>query len=498
MNSAMLTASDPLTPSRGILASMKNWRLNAVPFLAYVLYLTLALSIVAKGGFLAQDFFIHLTFARRLFSGSFASELAGATNPPLLFLLAATAMRIFGEVLGIKLLAVAFAFLNCCALHLFWLCSARLLPQAPRLLALLFTATLPAFVTTSVVFAADALVCLPFFAFCYINLRLLEAPQQPTIKMLIGSSAVQVLGGLAKFSFLGIAPAALIFSGYLIYEKKCRPPKAFAVLLLLFLIPSAANFWILKSLQGTTAHEIQFPTLTGEMTFRSLLWPYPRDLELFSAPPYFDQIKSGGSQIQVSADGDAQIGGRPGFTILVNNRYSYPALLNLSINSDVLNITHRRMVDSNAFAAAGQLKHGNQLFQEASVILGSLYSLLVFISVPALFFSASRATFAATKYAVASSWNEGALNSSPVDFSLAVLLPALTFYGLIVGLLPFVGGEVYYGGYWLPRLVLPALPVFGLAAFWLVARASQSRLLWYFFAALTILKVCFHICLQIL
>ena len=131
MNSAMLTASDPLTPSRGILASMKNWRLNAVPLLAYVLYLTLALSIVAKGGFLAQDFFIHLTFARRLFSGSFPSELAGATNPPLLFVLAATAMRMFGEVPGIKLLAVAFAFLNCCALHLFWLCSARLLPQAP-------------------------------------------------------------------------------------------------------------------------------------------------------------------------------------------------------------------------------------------------------------------------------------------------------------------------------------------------------------------------------
>jgi len=476
---------------------MKSPRSNAILCAIYVLYLFLALSIVARGGFRAQDFDVHLAFAKRLLSGSFPQSVVGATNPPLLYLLAATSMRIFGESAGIQLLAGVFALLNCLALHLFWLCSRRLLPQANGLLALLFLATLPVFVTTSVVFSADALVCLPFFAFCYLNLRLLEAPKHPSIPMLMGSGAVQVLGGLAKYSFLGIAPAAFLFSWYLVHKRKCSGRQALAVFVLLFLLPSVINYSIFKSLKGSTSLGIEFPIPSGAMTFRSLLWPYGRDVELFSAPPYFDPIKSDGTQVRVTPDGDPDARGRPGYTILVNNRYSYPALLNLAINSDILNITHRRMADSNDFTRAGPLVKRNQLFQMASVIFGALFSVLVAVSLAVLSWSAlglSRNPNDAT----APGFKAGPGASLPIDIALALVLPALGYFGLIVGLLPFVGIDVYYGGYWLPRLVLPALLVFGLVAFWLLARIDGSKLLRYFLLAIIVCKVLFHLGLQLL
>ncbi len=65
----------------------------------------------------------------------------------------------------------------------------------------------------------------------------------------------------------------------------------------------------------------------------------------------FNTIEVDGTQIRVTADGRPDPNGRPGYQLLVNNRYSYPGLLNLALNSDLMNVTRRRLAGDNAFTS---------------------------------------------------------------------------------------------------------------------------------------------------
>ena len=70
--------------------------------------------------------------------------------------------------------------------------------------------------------------------------------------------------------------------------------------------------------------------------------------------------------------------------MLVNNRYSYPGLLNLALNSDLMNVTRRRLAGDNAFTVTGPRRPVNQFFQQASVLLGALLTLVALASVTAV------------------------------------------------------------------------------------------------------------------
>ena len=57
----------------------------------------------------------------------------------------------------------------------------------------------------------------------------------------------------------------------------------------------------------------------------------------------------------------------------------------------------------------------------------------------------------------------------------AALLVGLGWFANIVGFLPFVG-TAYLLGFWLPRLILPALLLFLLLTFFLLDRTMQGAL----------------------
>src|SRR5262249_6132763 len=73
-----------------------------------------------EGGYAAQDFSIHVDFARELLSGKAPWDLKPVTNPPLLYILGAISMKGFGEQYGIVIVAVLFATVNSVSLYLLW------------------------------------------------------------------------------------------------------------------------------------------------------------------------------------------------------------------------------------------------------------------------------------------------------------------------------------------------------------------------------------------
>ena len=228
-------------------------------------------------------------------------------------------------------------------------------------------------------------------------------------------------------------------------------------------------------LDANAGHNLTFPQPSGIMTFRSLLWPYGHDADLLAAPMYLDPIEADGAQIRVTPDGRPDPNGRPGYQLLVNNRYSYPDLLNLALNSDLMNVTRRRLAGDNAFTVTGPRRPVNQFFQQASVLLGALLTLVVLASMAA----------------VAVSWLRTRSAPAPdaLHFAIGVLLPAVAFGDLIVAVLPSVGYETYCGGFWLPRFVVAGLLVLGIAGAWAASTVVRARPLRRFLVGLVVTKI---------
>ena len=126
----------------------------------FVTYFCLVTRIITNEGYRAQDFELHLRLTQEILSGKSRWEVEGTTNPPLLYM-AALSMRAFGELWGIKIAAMLLALLNLVGLYLLSKLVRPLLSDSWKLWFVAFTATLPAYVITSVVYAPDALTIFP-------------------------------------------------------------------------------------------------------------------------------------------------------------------------------------------------------------------------------------------------------------------------------------------------------------------------------------------------
>ena len=184
--------------------------------------------------------------------------------------------------------------------------------------------------------------------------------------------------------------------------------------------------------------------------------PNSSDIDLLLAPQYGDPLLVGGHQIKLANDGTPSKDGRPGYALLVNNRYSYPALFHLAVFTDIMNIADNGLRDKWGIRSRSGL---NKFLETASVINSIPFTVLMVTSNVAYLFTMLPYLW---KF-----FRRPAPINVPGEavFFFGAWIPGACWYVLITGLLPFIG-DVYYAGYWLPRLVMPAISVFTAVAFW--------------------------------
>jgi len=372
-------------------------------------------------GFMGQDWYIHQSAADE------ASRLPPpgwivfvGTNPPGLYWLSGLVRFATGSTAYIAATSFVIVTLNVIALYV-WARLARTTVRQPslRIAALLTLAFLPFRLIHSTVFAADALAVLPFTLIIWLTYELFRAsdPRRQT-KLLVALGAALLAGTFSKYTMASAIPVTLAL--LLVFRQRLPSLKIrAAALVLLVVVPGL--FAVLQFRR--VPHDgpgLQY--WAHEMEWRSLLMFRAADREVLRAPKYLDRIKLDGAEVD---------------NLLVINRHSYPALLHLSMFTDVLNIFQHDPSDS--------------YFRPRDILHQDLMSVAVLSSIPL-----SLLMIAATVIYLLR-WLRWRRSSGGDELPAKIVVAfSVAFFANIALFLPFMQYS-YLHGYWLARLVMPAL-----------------------------------------
>ena len=402
--------------------------------LAYLCLLSAAgLAVGVAGirayGYMGQDFLSHAGLVLSYPSGYSYS----LTNPPGLYWLGSQVMAAVGREHGFEAIALLFLLLNGASLWILYGFLWRGISERPlRYAAAAFATFVPFRVIHSVVLASDALTFPVFALAALFALRLYEDPKG--LGSWAGLTLSLTAGMFCKYTFAGLLPpVALLLAAAIPRRLPGRARLRWGAVAVLALALPAAAFLLqireTRRLKGDVATGQWLPAgAPSVMRWSDILTPQRSDLGIFSAPGYLS-------------------GRLYGF-----REYSYPGLLHVASFSDVLDIfqapadavprdwDHRTQVPF-----ARRRTPASQALQEASVRMGVVFSAL----------------------AVAGTLACGALGVLSLatgrprigDSTLVITALAAGFYATIFLSLHRLG-DPYTPGFWLPRLVLPALLVF--------------------------------------
>ena len=404
--------------------------------LLLLLFVVVGINNIRNHAFEGQDYGFHVTSTLRLVHHPDAWFAQDVTNRPLIYWIGVIGYHLTGGRAPFAFAAGVFLLLNTAALWLMFDSSRRFIAlPALRIAALALIAFWPATTITTVVFAADAMAQ-PFFALlCWSLLRWSESTtDRPTIAYAGLAGIALAMGDFAKFTFI-LLPAGVLVVATLAWRWRHATPRRVLILATLAaLLPAGVGAWLhLKSsqaLEDQSPHHAFSLTGTGEMTWRSLLGVKRSDARIFNAPGYWDP---------------EIIDGKTYLPLLRENDYSYPALLHLGTFTDVLDFSY-----GGSQLSGRPRPEPQKSFSQWSVRLGVLFT------VPAVF---SVALFSVRLIRAA------LFRGRPPPLGVAIwLVLGLNWFLPLVVTLPFVHHS-YHWGYWLPRLVLPALWSFGLCLF---------------------------------
>jgi len=410
---------------------------------SYACFLLLGLYVIHRGGCFAQDLVDHVERTKLLVTDP-AKLLANNTieDPLLLYALSVPAAWLVGTDAYhfVAPSCVLFLLINLMAMHLFFLVAQRLC-KAPIATALTvaFLALLPATVCTSVVYSSDTLTTLPFVAYVYSMLRIADkrATKLPLPFCLLAAVSM-CFGAFSKYSFITFTPASVVIFLAICLQKQYRLKQLMLIFASTVLIPGMV-------VAGAQKHPfpLAYPPPKGAMSVAQYV-PRMKDKDLLSAPFYWDPITANGTPILVDDFGKPDPQGHQGYVILVNDRYSYPALFTLAINTDVSSIAQ-----GGVFPQWRVHRHRfNQNLEQCSIALGYL-SAIGFVL--------------ASAFAAGSLWRRRIADGADLVPMIILAVPTLGFYSVVTLFLPFVKGAIYEG-YWLPRLVYPTIIGFGIIA----------------------------------
>jgi 4-amino-4-deoxy-L-arabinose transferase-like glycosyltransferase len=391
----------------------------------------LSIRAVLRGGYIGPDYHTHLS---RLIQWPKVFDFS-ATNPPIYYLPGRSLFLLIGSSNSYPItLSVLQVAINLVALWYFFCytqpCFGSTIVHGAFCLFLVF---LPVRIIHAATLGPDSMTVPVFVLLLFVLTKVLF----DETSLLWNAALLGLALGVAvwvKYSFMALIPALLIVFYFLWIKRRWKMQRFVAICLLSLLLPSVLSiysFWASSRLHGynTEKHWAQ-KGIPPDMTYRDLLAVKANDIRLFQAPEYFKR------------------------EILLPHRYSYLGLSHMDVFTDPMNLFQELSVPQNIGRVLIPDQKTRRAWKtpvmSASMSLGIIWTGLALIGTGWLSLSALRRLV------------KGDLEREHITILLGIAYFLLMFLPI-----PFVHGGALFG-YWTPRLILPPLLSFFLAAFLLI------------------------------
>jgi hypothetical protein len=440
----------PPATATGAPVAAPRWERRAIGAML-VLSAVVQINAILHHGVIGQDWKNNYTLSKEM-SADLNSVLSFSdTNPPAYYFIAALIIRLTGGVHEVEVIGLLNMLLNLGALWLLHRLALRLIVGQPALrVGLMALVTfVPVRLIHSVVLAGDALTLAPMFGLALLLIRLLEEPR-PNQRMFLAlaASLTLIAGVLIKFTFMSALVATALVFAQAFRRGTWRGREAIVLCALVILPPAMLAFEQVSRHDRFGSLILGVPlALPASMSPASIVFLRPADRRLLDAPVY-NETSALPQEVRDATE-------RLKYELLLQDRYSYLALTHLATFTDLLNIFQYDPSDE----PFGKRDARNQRLMALAVKTALPITLLCLAAGAAL-------TVGFLLFGVF------APARSRADAE-AVLLLALGWLGNIIVFLPRVDAA-YWGGYWLPRLILPALLLLFLLTFFLLDRLLKG------------------------
>ncbi|MDB6093778.1 MAG: Dolichyl-phosphate-mannose-protein mannosyltransferase [Verrucomicrobia bacterium] len=389
----------------------------------------LGLRGIQRYGYIGQDYTAHHDAIVR-FTESYGYHF---TDPPGYSWLGHLIYRHLSPVHYLETFALLCLVLNTAALWLLY----RLVWQSVKLEPLRWAAAalatfIPVRVIHSIVIAADALTLPIFILVVWFTLQLRENPRR--VFAWIALNASFSIGMVIKYTFAGLlAPLLLVALSTMIQRvaphARIRWLALMGVTLALPVALMVYQYRESSKVHGAITH-VQWlpPGAPSVMRWQDMLVGQPSDAELFEAPDYF------------------------GDQLYEYRKFSYPGLVFISAVTDPLNLFQDPPPE---ISTAWDQRYHEGFFRGRSAGDDLLQSRATFLSFP-LFVLAIAGTLVCGVLALAALLRR---NSTLPDAVVVLTALAVGYFSPIFLGLPRIA-DPYGEGFWMARLILPAIVVF--------------------------------------
>ena len=397
------------------------------------------LSILAafRGGYIGPDYNTHLA---RLIAWPKVFDFS-TTSPPAYYLFGHALFLIIGSDNAFPItLSIIQAAINILAMWCFFLYTEPRFKSPAIHLALVFFLTfLPVRIIHATTIGTDCTTIPLFVPLLFLFDKFLS---DQSAKNAASFGLGLTLAVFTKYSFMAILPAAFAILVCCWWKRAWKLKRFVMICTVSLVLPSTLSlysFWASSRTHGynTEKHWLH-KGMAAEMNYKDIFSLKANDLQLFRAPEYFKR------------------------EILAAHKHGYLALSHMGVFTDPMNLFQvlpiPQRLDVYLIPDQKTRPPWKTPIMVASMSLGTLWTLLALIGVPWSLIGAVRNLVR---------------NKLQREDVMAVLGTA--FFLLMFLPIPFVYAGVIFG-YWTPRLILPSLLYFFLAAFLLIDRkiAVQS------------------------
>lgn len=417
---------------------MNRRELRILWSIALALAFVLSIRAVVGGAYIGPDYPMHLS---RLIQWPKVFDFS-ATNPPIYYLLGHPFFLLIGSSNSFPItLSILQVAINLVALwYFFCYTQPRFGATIVQLAFCLFLVFLPVRIIHAATLGPDSMT-VPLFVLLLFVLNRILFNETSTLWSAALLGLVLGVAVWVKYSFMAVIPVLLVVFLSSWMKRQWDSSRFLTICVLSLALPSALSihsFWASSRLHGynTEKHWMQ-KGIPPDMTYKDLLSVKANDLRLFRAPEYFKR------------------------EILLPHRYSYLGLSHMGVFSDPMNLFQELSVPQNI----GKVLIPDQKTRRAwktpvmstSMCLGIIWTASALVGTAWLLLSALHRLI------------KGDLQREHITILLGIAYFLLMFLPI-----PFVHGGALFG-YWTPRLILPALFAFFLAAFLWIDRKVAAK-----------------------